>query len=100
MVDEIEAILKHSGVGAGLTEALKDNLCRSVAIDLNNYFQDKLLNGIQLDWYSKGWDDAARNIFEEIDGWEGVWLIADGELDEKEWQEFKARYLEKGEQDG
>jgi len=42
MVDEIETILKHSGVGLGLTEGLKDKLCRSIAIDLNNYFQEKL----------------------------------------------------------
>jgi len=67
--DEIEAILKVSGVSACLPKEIKDGVCRSVAVEIVAYYEPL----IQTDAisYTQGVLDgekkAASEIFEEIE---------------------------------
>jgi len=40
MIDEIESILRHSGISAGLPDEIRDRMCRSVAIDIWCYLEE------------------------------------------------------------
>jgi len=40
MIGEIESILRHSGLSAGLPQEIRDRMCRSVAIDIWCYLEE------------------------------------------------------------
>jgi len=86
ILSEVEVILKVSGIASYLPEEVKDRVCRSVAIDIVAYYEQKI-----------------REIFEEIEtkfSIEGVHIPAPSDWDKfiirrHRWQSFKEETLSK-----
>ena len=114
MIDELEAILRHSGIAAYLPAEVKAQICRSVAIDLHTHLEGKAAAKILSECEKGEWSgndlvhaierdirrETAREIFGEIDtpdhkasGTYSSYSASTGEWSPSSWYvELKSRF--------